>query len=213
VTAARAPAAVELLLATGGRAYAAWLSREREALAADPERNGWLLCRVLGRIGDPALTRVAEAGLRPHAGELARRAAETPYGAAVAWRPAVWGPGWEVQRQGVRCFFLHRAYPELFPARLVLSALGYVLGCHPGDDPVSFVFGVGSRSVTSAYGFQRAEGAHIPGGVVSGSALIRPDLVELKDWPYLWQQTEYVVGGGATDFLFLALAAQALLEG
>ncbi|HVO21691.1 MAG TPA: glycoside hydrolase family 9 protein [Anaeromyxobacter sp.] len=207
--AARAPAAVELLLATGDRTYADWLVGEREALAADPERTGWLLCRVLRRIGDPALTAEVERGLRRYAGELAGRAAETPYG--VPYRPAVWGAGWEVQRLGMRSYYLHRAYPDLFPATLVLSALAFVLGCHPGDDPASFVSGVGSRSVTSAYGFQRAEGAHIPGGVVSGSALIRPDLVELKDWPHLWQQTEYVVGGGATDFLFLVLAAEALL--
>jgi endoglucanase len=207
--AVRIPAAVELFLATGDRAYAGWLVREREAVAADPERTGWLACRVLGRIADPGLTAAVEGGLRRYAAELGRRAAETPYG--VPWRPAIWGAGWEVQRLGMQSYYLHRAYPGLFPASLVHSALAFVLGCHPGDDPVSFVSGVGSRSVTSAYGFQRAEGAHIPGGVVSGSALIRPDLVELKDWPHLWQQAEYVVGGGATDYLFLALAAEALL--
>jgi hypothetical protein len=45
---------------------------------------------------------------------------------------------------------------------------------------------------------------------VSGTALIRPDLPELKRWPYLWQQTEYVMGGGATDFMFLVMAVDAL---
>ena len=106
-----------------------------------------------------------------------------------------------------------RAYPELFEAELVHQALHFVLGSHPGADPASFVSGVGARSVTSAYGFQRAAGAHIPGGVVSGSALVRPDLVELHEWPYLWQQTEYVLGHGTADFLFLALAADRLLSG
>ena len=51
------------------------------------------------------------------------------------------------------------------------------------------------------------------GGVVSGSALIRPDFVELLDWPHLWQQTEYVLGHGTSDFLFLVLAADRLLRG
>jgi hypothetical protein len=52
---------------------------------------------------------------------------------------------------------------------------------------------------------------YIPGGVVSGTGLIRPDLPELKEFPYLWQQAEYVLGGGATNFMFLALAADHLL--
>lgn len=53
---------------------------------------------------------------------------------------------------------------------------------------------------------------YIPGGSVSGTALIRPDLPELKDFPYLWQQVEYVMGGGATNAMFLALGARALLD-
>lgn len=31
-----------------------------------------------------------------------------------------------------------------------------------------------------------------------------------KIWPFFWQQTEYVMGGGATNYMFLALAAQEL---
>jgi hypothetical protein len=46
--------------------------------------------------------------------------------------------------------------------------------------------------------------------VISGTALIRPDLPELKEWPFFWQQTEYVMGGGEANFMFLALAAEAL---
>lgn len=37
--------------------------------------------------------------------------------------------------------------------------------------------------------------------------IIRLDFPELKEWSYFWQQTEYVMGGGATNFMFLALAA------
>jgi hypothetical protein len=66
--------------------------------------------------------------------------------------------------------------------------------------------------MTTAYGTNRADFSYIPGGVVSGTALIRPDLPELKDWPYLWQQGEYVMGGGACDFLFMVLAADHLLN-
>ncbi|KXI27106.1 hypothetical protein [Paraglaciecola hydrolytica] len=71
---------------------------------------------------------------------------------------------------------------------------------------MSFVSGVGSESALVAYGVNRADWSHIP-GVISDTALIRPDLSELKIWRYFWQQTEYVMGGGATNSMFLALAA------
>jgi hypothetical protein len=48
--------------------------------------------------------------------------------------------------------------------------------------------------------------------VVSGTALIRPDFPELKDFPYLWQQAEYVIGGGEMNFVFLVLAADKVLS-
>jgi hypothetical protein len=48
--------------------------------------------------------------------------------------------------------------------------------------------------------------------VVSGTALIRPDFAELKEFPYLWQQTEYVLGGGESNYLFLVLAADKTLN-
>jgi len=48
--------------------------------------------------------------------------------------------------------------------------------------------------------------------MVSGTALIRPDFPELKEpFPYLWQQTEYVMPGAAT-YIFCVLAADQLLN-
>jgi hypothetical protein len=31
-------------------------------------------------------------------------------------------------------------------------------------------------------------------------------------FPYLWQQTEYVLGGGSSHYMFLVLAAEKLLN-
>jgi endoglucanase len=90
------------------------------------------------------------------------------------------------------------------------NALNFILGVHPGSNNASFVSGVGSKSIKVAYGVNRADWSFIPGGSVSGTALIRPDLPELKTWPYFWQQTEYVMGGGATNYMFLVLAVNAL---
>ncbi len=94
----------------------------------------------------------------------------------------------------------------------MLHAMNFILGCHPGTNTASFASGVGSRSITTAYVFNRADWSYILGGIVSGTALIRPDFPELLTWPFLWQQTEYVLGGGTTDYLFLILAANHILN-
>jgi hypothetical protein len=92
----------------------------------------------------------------------------------------------------------------------VLSALNYVLGCHPGDN-LSLVSAVGARSVTVAFGINRSSWHYTPGGVVSGPNLIRPDFPELKEEiPFLWQQSEYVISGAAA-YIFCVLAAERLL--
>ena len=46
---------------------------------------------------------------------------------------------------------------------------------------------------------------------IDATAIIRPDLPELLKFPYLWQQTEYVLGGGSSHYLFLVLATENLL--
>ena len=135
---------------------------------------------------------------------------KTPYG--VPYAPDVWGAGWGIQGFGMEQYFLHTAFPEVFPRDAMLHALNFVLGVHPGPNNASFVSGVGSKSVLVGYGLNRADWGYIPGGSVSGTALIRPDYPELLEWPYLWQQTEYVLGGGTTDYLFLVLAADHLLN-
>jgi hypothetical protein len=141
--------------------------------------------------------------------EISKESAETPFG--VPYRPRIWGAGWDIQKFGVRQFFLHSAFPDVFPADPIFNALNFILGVHPGENTSSFASGVGVRSTTIAYGVNRADWSYIPGGVSSGTALIRPDFPELLDWPFLWQQQEYVMGGGATDFMFLVLAADQLL--
>jgi hypothetical protein len=126
----------------------------------------------------------------------------------VPYRPSIWGAGWDIQRFGFEYYFLTAAYPDIFPKETVYNALNFVLGCHPGSNTASFASGVGARSATVAYGLNRADWSYIPGGVVSGTALIRPDFPELLEFPFLWQQTEYVLGGGSSHYMFLVLAAQ-----
>jgi len=76
----------------------------------------------------------------------------------------------------------------------------------------AFVSGVGAKSLIPGYGFNRADESYIPGGIGSGTALIRPDFPELMEWPFFWQQGEYVLGYGTSDYLFLVLAADQVLK-
>ena len=80
-----------------------------------------------------------------------------------------------------------------------------------GSNQASFAGGVGADSATVGYGLNRADWSYIPGGAVSGTALIRPDFPELLTFPYLWQQVEYVLGGGSSHYMFLVLAARDLV--
>jgi hypothetical protein len=48
--------------------------------------------------------------------------------------------------------------------------------------------------------------------VISGTSLIKPDYMELKEFPFLWYQTEYVISGAAT-YIFDVLAAERLAGG
>lgn len=83
---------------------------------------------------------------------------------------------------------------------------------HPGSNQASFASGVGALSATVGYGLNHADWSYIPGGAISGTALIRPDFPELLTFPFLWQQTEYVLGGGSSHYMFLVLAAQSFLN-
>ena len=206
---ARVHAAAELWLTTGESLYAEAVLAETDLIVSVPERLGWIAARVAGPLGNEAFTRALRESLLQYRQKEEEQTAHSPYG--VPYRPHIWGAGWIIQRLGCEHYYLHKAFPDIFSPDLCCNALSFVLGCHPGRS-VSFASGIGTESVTSAYGFNRADASYIPGGVVSGTALIRPDFPELKEWPYLWQQTEYVLGGGSSRFMFLVLAVQELMR-
>jgi hypothetical protein len=207
----RVNAAVELLLTTRKIEYATALKAMQPQILARIGSVGWMIGRALPLINDAAFTAVVREAVAADFSRVREAQKRNPYG--VPYEPVIWGAGWGIQRFGVEQYFLHEAFPDIVSTESMLNALNFVLGAHPGRNTASFASGVGARSMTTAYGFNRADWSYIPGGVVSGTALIRPDLPELKDFPFLWQQAEYVMGGGATHYMFLALAADHLLNG
>lgn len=209
-TGQRVEAAVELLLTTGDKKYADFLVNHKADIIKGIDNLGWIVARALPVINDASFKNDITAAVKTHFAKVKEQGAKTPYG--VPYEPNIWGAGWGIQNFGYRQYFLHSAFPEIFPKDYMLHALNFVLGAHPGSNTASFASGVGSNSLTTAYGFNRADWSYIPGGIGSGTALIRPDFPELLTWPFLWQQTEYVLGGGTTDYLFLVLAADHLLN-
>ncbi|MDQ4086861.1 MAG: glycoside hydrolase family 9 protein [Pseudomonadota bacterium] len=199
----------ELIQATGREDHIERLIALEPQILQNVERTGWAIAPILGRIRDEGFKRRLDAAVAAYQAQVAASArTDSPYG--VPYRRDIWGAGWAIQERGVRQYFFHRGWPQHTSADTWLNALNFVLGVHPGENSMSFVSGVGANSPVVAYGFNRADWSHIPGGVISGTALIRPDLPELKIWPFFWQQTEYVIGGGAENFMFLALAADRL---
>ena len=204
-------AAIELLLTTGDEQYRSYLIQNKTAVIEGLGQIGWLLGRALPKINNPDFASAVKSSIRTISDDIARLSAETPFG--VPYRPHIWGAGWDIQSFGVRQYYLNKAFPDIFSSAQVFNALNFILGVHPGENTSSFASGVGVRSATIAYGVNRADESYIPGGVASGTALIRPDFPELLDWPYLWQQQEYVMGGGSSNYMFLVLAADQLLSG
>lgn len=203
-------AAVELYLTTGEQEYMSTLLDNQKDILAQFEHVGWSVARVADRIPDKEFVKQLHAAAAQFFQSIRDKQAATPFG--VPYKPYIWGAGWQIERFGVEQYYLHRAFPDAVSPEYLLNALNFMLGVHPGENTASFASGVGSRSATVAYGFNRADWTYIPGGVVSGTALIRPDFPELKVFPYLWQQTEYVLGGGSSNYMFLVLAADQVLN-
>lgn len=205
-------AAGELFLATKDQKYLDAILVQKDYILSNMDRAAWAVGKIYSYIQDPDFRKIMDKAVVEYAGKLEKDMTENPFG--VPYRPRIWGDGWTIQSLGVRHYFLVTGFPSVFKPDLIFNALQFMLGCHPGMNTASFASGVGSKSLLQAYGVNRADLSYIPGGVASGTALIRPDFPELKDnWSFLWQQTEYVLGGGGTNFMFLVLATDQLLVG
>jgi endoglucanase len=206
-------ATVELFITTGDDKYKKRLTELSSRISDNIKEVGWTVTRALSLIKDEKFAAKIKEAIRKYKLELEEELKQNPYNLPFSESRfgRVWGVGWEILKYAMEQYYLTKAYPELFDRESVFAALQYVLGCHPSSD-VSLVSGVGAHSLTIAYGTNRADWSYIPGGVVSGPNIIRPDFPELKDdFPFLWQQAENVIGGSAT-YIFCVLAAEKLLK-
>lgn len=207
---AKIHAAAELFLTTREQEYKDFLLSETEFITGAIDRLGWFIARAEKAMNNADFTKAIRNALPALKEKFEQQSTETPYG--IPYRPHIWGAGWNIQSLGYQYYFLYKAYPDIFDSEMIFNALNFILGCHPGSNTVSFASGVGVKSATVGYGLNRADRSYIPGGVISGTALIRPDFPELLVFPYLWQQVEYVMGGGSSHYMFLVLVAQQIMN-
>ncbi len=201
-------AAAELFISTGEEKYREVLNSQKTYVLENAESVGWMAARALEAF-DSSFKQDLKNSLKNVKKRFDAKSAENPYG--IPYHPVIYGAGWGIQGMAFSYYWLHKAIPEIFDTALLENGLNFILGCHPGLNTASFASGIGARSMTTAYGINRADWSYVPGGVVSGTALIQPDFPELLDFPFLWQQAEYVLGGGSSNFMFLVLAVRQVL--
>ena len=200
-------AAVELLIATSGGSV--YRKRLRELLPVIRERFGnlgWITVRAIPFM-DAEFKSNLGAAARSYKSKLDEELSKNPYGVPITM--GTWGGSHEAASLATHMYLLHLAFPDIVGSEYTLRGLDYVLGRHPASN-VSYVSTVGARSKLIAYGNNRADFSFIPGGMIPGVVIVRPDYPELKDdWPFLWFENEYVVDT-VTSFILAAGAANAV---
>ncbi|NJC34134.1 hypothetical protein GGR88_001608 [Sphingomonas jejuensis] len=193
-------AAVELLLATRDRRYAERVGALAPGMAEAFGMTATTMVRALPHMPADYRALVETAARRWAASAEAFRQAN-PFGVPIT--DGSWAGSGSVLGFGLTGYALHRAFPDIVDAGPVTRALDFIHGHHPASDR-SFVSGVGAVSKEIAYGSNRADFSFIPGGVVPGVLILKPDYPENRDdWPFFWGENEYVVPEGA---MYIALA-------
>jgi endoglucanase len=202
-------AAVELLIATNGAAP--YRNRLKDLLPTIQERFaalGWIAVRAIPLM-DSQFKIVLASSAQSYKSKLDDSLSKNPYGVPIA--TGTWGGSGTVAGFAIHMYFLHAAFPNIIDTDYSLRGFDYLLGTHPVSN-ISYVSGVGTQSKLIGYGNNRADYTFIPGGMIPGVTILKPDFLELDDaWPFLWYEHEYVVDA-ATAFILAANAASAVAK-
>ncbi|MGH8294008.1 MAG: glycoside hydrolase family 9 protein [Steroidobacteraceae bacterium] len=202
-------AAVELTIATRGADP--YKKRVEEMFPSTPRQiafGGWGAVRALPYLDADYRTRL-EAAVKAFMPQLNHYLAATPFGVPPSL--GAWGGSAQVAEFGVDMYFLHEAFPDLVGPQYTLRAANYLLGTHPVSS-VSYISGIGTVSKLQAYGNNRADHTFIPGGMIPGYVIIKPDFPEcITNFGFLWFEDEYTVDAAAT-WVLEANAAEAIVH-
>ncbi|MEG3163811.1 glycoside hydrolase family 9 protein [Sphingomonas sp. PB2P19] len=203
---ANVAATVELLITSKGDPL--YANRLRALLPVISRNFRWVAGPVVRAI--PYMDDAYRSRLEPLVRDMKAKAdqdqAKNPFGVPIS--DGAWAGSNQVVSFGTTMYLLHKAFPELVGTRYTLDAIDYVLGRHPANN-LSLVSTVGTASKLVGYGHNRADYSFIPGGMVPGVLIVKPDFPELKtDWPFLWFENEYTVST-TSAYILAARAAMA----
>ncbi|MEJ2009370.1 MAG: glycoside hydrolase family 9 protein [Acidobacteriota bacterium] len=202
-------AALDLMIATDGAEP--YKKRVEELFPKMMQRmsfGGWMAVRALPYLPADYGARF-KAAVKAYLPQLNRELAATPFG--VPPTRGAWGGSERVADFGVEMYFLHEAFPDLVGPEYTLRAANYLLGTHPVSS-VSYISAIGTTSKPQAYGNNRADHTFIPGGMIPGYVVIKPDFPEcITNFGFLWFEDEYTVSA-ASSWVLEANAAEALVK-
>ena len=191
-------AALELTIAThGADPYKSRLKELFPQVIAPQQMGvrGWTAVRALPYLDSSAKDQLREA-VKTYMAGLDKQLDATPFGVPPSL--GTWGGSGAVVDMAIRMYFLHKTFPDLVGPEYTLRAVNYILGTHPVSS-TSYVAGVGTVSKTKTYSNNRADNAYIPGAVIPGYIIIKPDFPEcIDDFGFLWFEDEAVVAGSAS---------------
>lgn len=201
-------AAFELWRSTGDTAYKTRMNELLPHLLENFDRHAQVIAQMVPYM-DSAFRQQVKPLVEEYARSLPAADDESPYGVRVS--TAGWAGNRNIVQSAITNFLLHRSYPELIDPEYIYRALNYLFGCHPCHNR-SFVSGVGAQPKRVAYGSNRADFSFIPGGVVPGVRILKPDFPENRDdYPFLWSENEYVIDLAAS-YVYLVNAVNSLLK-
>jgi hypothetical protein len=218
-TPVEAEATIELLLSTGDKKYSDYLAKiwpTIKSSMSNPRRfmGSGLIRTMLKAI--PYMNEDFKNDLRGQVikikNQLDSLSVNNPYGVPLG-QGGFYAPGgnFSIIDWALTNAILHEYFPDIISIDYAVRGLNYVLGCHPASS-ISFVSGVGVNSKRVTYGNNRADFSFIPGGVVPGIYLIKPDFYENKeDWPFIWYENECVIDVCA-GYIYLAATVDHLLN-
>jgi len=140
--------------------------------------------------------------------EVAKIEAKNPFNVPIT--ETGWAGSGSVIHYATNNYYIHKAFPDLMDRESIFKGLDFIYGTHPAHN-LSLVSSVGTHSKEVAYGNNRADFTFLPGGVVPGVLILKPDYPENhEDWPFFWGENEYVVNQAAS-YIFLVNAVEELL--
>jgi endoglucanase len=204
-------AALEMTIATNGAEPYKSRLKELFPQMITPQQmgfRGWTAVRALPYLDASAKDQLREA-VKTYMADQDKQLTATPFGVPPSM--GTWGGSGAVVDMAIRMYFLHKAFPDLVGPEYTLRAVNYILGTHPVSS-TSYVAGVGTVSKTKTYSNNRADNAYIPGAVIPGYIIIKPDFPEcIDDFGFLWFEDEAVVAGSAS-WVVAGNAADALTK-